>query len=67
MKEYVSPTAELIEFENDQVLSAASGPCRCYLDIGIKSDYSVANDELGCCWTDSEDATEYDIHDAGVN
>lgn len=62
MREYVSPEAELIAFENDRVLSSTpSGTCRCYLDIGVQNDYSAAG---SVCWTDSEDASGYDVHDA---
>lgn len=62
MKAYESPNAELIEFGNDQLMTA-SGPCRCYLDIGVTDNYSDPNSG---CWTDSEDASAYDMHDAGV-
>ena len=62
MRTYVSPRAELILFQDDIVLSqASSNTCRCYLDIGVKFDYS---DPESSCWTDSEDATAYDVHNA---
>ena len=61
MRTYVSPRAELILVQDDIVLSQTSGTCRCYLDIGVKFDY---NDAGSGCWTDSEDASIYDVHDA---
>ena len=61
MRTYVSPRAELILFQDDIVLSQTSGTCRCYLDIGVKFYY---NDAGSGCWTDSEDASIYDVHDA---
>ena len=60
MKEYVSPGAELIRFGKERILTR-SGTCRCYLDIGVKFDYSASGSN---CWTDSEDASAYDVHDA---
>lgn len=62
MREYESPNAEFIVFDNDRM--ETSGGCRCYLDIGVKLDYGAAGSN---CWTDSEDATEYDVHDAPIN
>ena len=66
MKEYVSPNAELVTFEGDGITSqtTTSGTCRCYLDIGVKFDYNDVNSD---CWTDSEDATAYDMHDAPID
>ena len=66
LREYKSPKAEQVSFENDGVLTtgASSGSCRCYLDIGVKNDYSAAGSN---CWTDSEDASAYDIHDAPID
>ena len=61
MRTYVSPRAELILFQDDIVLSQTSGTCRCYLDIGVKFDYNAPGSN---CWTDSEDASIYDVHDA---
>ena len=58
--EYERPDAELISF-NDESILTGSGTCRCYLDIGVKFDYNAATSN---CWTDSEDATAYDMHDA---
>lgn len=64
MKEYVSPNADLVVFDRGVVSqSSTSGACRCYLDIGVKLDMDAAGSN---CWTDSEDATAYDMHDAGV-
>lgn len=62
MREYVSPNAELVVFDRGVIAqSAVSGTCRCYLDIGVKFDYSAAGSN---CWSDSEDASGYDVHDA---
>lgn len=63
MKDYVSPNADLVTFDNEGIVSqaAGSGACRCYLDIGVKNDM---NDVASGCWTDSEDASVYDMHDA---
>lgn len=63
MDMYNKPSAELITFDNSILGTVAegSGTCRCYLDIGVKSDYGAAETE---CWSDSEDATAYDMHDA---
>ena len=60
MKEYVRPNAELVVFSGEGIMTD-SGTCRCYLDIGVKEDYSAAGSN---CWTDSEDASGYDVHDA---
>lgn len=59
-KMYENPNAELIAFDDDIVLSQVSGTCRCYLDMGVKDDYSAA--DTGC-WTDSEDASEAMLHE----
>ena len=61
MKKYSRPRAELIAFNHEKILSDDSGTCRCYLDIGVKFDYNAAGSP---CWTDSEDASAYDVHDA---
>ena len=63
MKDYVSPKADLVTFDNEGIVSqaAGSGTCRCYLDIGVKFDMDAPGSN---CWTDSEDATAYDMHDA---
>ena len=65
MDEYSSPRAELISFDSDGIMSqtTSSGTCRCYLDIGVKNDYSAQDSG---CWTDSEDASAYDLHDAPI-
>lgn len=57
---YEEPSAELLLFDNDIVLSEASGTCRCYADAGVKFDYSALESN---CWTDSVDATEIMMHD----
>lgn len=62
LKTYEAPTTDLVSFENDQILTE-SGTCRCYLDIGVKDDYSIPGTT---CWTDSEDASAYDMHDAPI-
>lgn len=62
MKEYVVPSADFIGFEKEKVLTA-SGACKCYLDIGTAEDYDAPGSS---CWRDTEDATAYDKHGAGV-
>ena len=62
MRTYVSPRAELILFQDDIVLSQTSGTCRCYVDYGVKNDYSAVGSP---CWTESQDAMELMLHEGG--
>ena len=60
MEKYISPDVELIEFDDDIVLSSQSGTCRCYADVGVKNDYSAVDSG---CWSDSVGASEILMHD----
>lgn len=52
MKEYVSPNAELIEFENNMIL-ALSNPCNCGMWVG---NHQLGQD--GCDEGTLSDASE---------
>lgn len=73
--EYVSPTAELIEFSDDAVLSTASGSCKCILEDQRINDYSLeypGYEQTGlseddwynqvACYIDTAGADEFGLH-----
>ena len=77
MKEYMSPTVELIEFSDDAVLSTASGGCKCILEDQRYNDYDATYEQYVAsggtleeddwiveiaCYIDTAGADEFGLH-----
>jgi len=75
--EYVSPTAELIEFSDDAVLSTVSGSCSCILEDQQVNNYSITYADYVAaggtldldewldtiaCYIDTAGADEFGLH-----
>ena len=73
----MSPTAELIEFSDDAVLSTASGSCKCILEDVQINDFTILYDnyvdaggelsfddwyETIACYRDTAGADEFGLH-----
>jgi len=69
MKEYESPTAELVRFVNENVLSTDSGSCKCILEDQAVNDYHQTPPPdvdpftwEPTCYIDTAGADEFGLH-----